>query len=203
MPLWKAGPVEYSGSPRPALFLDRDGVIIADRHYLSDPQQVEILPGVCQALIRARQAGYLLIGVSNQSGMGRGVFGLEEFEAVMEKLDWLLEKEGSALDAFFYCPHAPGDGCHCRKPLRGMLDEASEILNWRPAGSWVVGDKHSDIALGRDAGLGAALVLTGYGLQQEEKVRQTWPNDSLVGVFDDLPLAVDHILENTPFGELS
>ncbi len=201
MPLWKSGPGIFDGPPRPALFLDRDGVIISDRNYLADPAQVEILPGVAEAMVRARQAGFLLIGVSNQSGIGRGFFGPEEFKAVMERFDFLLEKEGSALDAFFYCPHAPDENCGCRKPLPGMLNEAGEIVNWHRDGSWVIGDKESDVALGRDAGLAGALVLTGYGLEQQAKVLESWPDDPLVGIFADLSDAVDHILKNSAPGE--
>ncbi len=203
MPLWKTKSGIFSAQPQPALFLDRDGVIIADCHYLSDPDQVVILPGVPEALGRARQAGYLLVGVSNQSGLGRGVFGPEEFKAVMERLDSLLEKEGTELDAFFYCPHAPDDCCECRKPLPGMLNEAKEFLNWQLNDSWVVGDKKSDVALGRDAGMGGALVLTGYGKQEQSKVLEAWPNDPRVGIFADLPEAVDHILKMTSVGDPS
>lgn len=196
MPLWKIQPQVPNQTSKPVLFLDRDGVINADRHYLADPSEVELLPGVAEAMIKARKAGYFLVGVSNQSGLGRGRFTLDDFQAVMTRLDELLEQQGVVFDAFFYCPHAPNENCECRKPLPGMLQETSKLLPWISGGSWVVGDKKSDVALGRDAGLGGILVRTGYGVEQESQVRAAWPDDPLVKVFDHLPDAVDFILES-------
>ncbi len=194
MPLWKSQPSAPAKESRPALFLDRDGVVNADRHYLADPHEVEILPGVAEAMAKARDAGYWLVGVSNQSGLGRGRFTFDDFQAVMNRLDQLLAGQGVSFDAFLYCPHAPEQNCACRKPLPGMLDEAAEILNYCASESWVVGDKKSDVQLGRDAGLGGILVRTGYGLTQEDDVVATWPHDPLVKVVDDLPAAVQYIL---------
>lgn len=197
MSLWKSNPSAPAHEPRPALFLDRDGVVNADRHYLADPNEVEILPGVSEAMIRAQQAGFWLIGVSNQSGLGRGIFTQDDFHAVMRQLDLLLKQQGIAFDAFFYCPHAPGEDCLCRKPLPGLLDEAAKVLSFDLQTSWVVGDKKSDVALGRQAGMGGILVRTGYGKTQEEDVVKAWPNDPQVTVVDGLPQAVDFILANT------
>ncbi len=194
MSLWKTQPSAAPQELRPALFLDRDGVLIANRHYLADPRQVKILPGVVEAMIKAREAGFWLIGVSNQSGLGRGRFTPEDFHAVMKQFDWLLEQNGIFLDAFFYCPHAPGENCSCRKPRPGMLNEAATCLNWSPTGSWVIGDKESDVALGRDAGLGGILVRTGYGDQEAEEVMKTWADDPQVQVVADLAAAVDFIV---------
>ncbi len=202
MPLWKIHSELIEGEFRPAIFIDRDGVLISDCHYLSNPASVEILPGVTEALVKARNAGFLLIGVTNQSGIGRGFFDKEDFNAVMEQLEMLLAQDGAYLDAFFYCPHAPGDACQCRKPLPGMLNEANDVFKWDKKGSWVVGDKTSDVALGRNAQLGGALVKTGYGEKETTKVLTTWPNDPLVGVFDDLAMAVDHILKQGCAGEV-
>ncbi len=196
MPLWKSHPSTTSQEPKDALFLDRDGVVNADRHYLADPDQVELLPGVAEAMLKARQAGFWLIGVSNQSGLGRGIFTHDDFKAVMQRLEDLLAQQGVSFDAFFYCPHAPGESCDCRKPLPGMLDEAKKILPYKDSGSWVVGDKKSDVALGRQRGLGGILVRTGYGISQEEDVLRTWPGDPTVSVVDGLPEAVDLILRH-------
>ena len=201
MALWKSRPGIMKIQPQPALFLDRDGVLIKDCHYLDDPNLVELIPGVPDALFKARKAGYLLIGVSNQSGLGRGVFGPAQFAAVMERLDEMLAQEGIELDAFFYCPHAPDDHCECRKPLPGMLHDASEIMNWNSEDSWVIGDKKSDVALGRNANMGGALVLTGYGEEQKTKVEQTWPKDPKVKIFSNLPVAVEFILATANNGD--
>lgn len=192
-PIWRAP--DPSDRPRPVLFLDRDGVLIRDRDYLADPAGVELLPGVVAALREARDAGYLLIGVSNQSGLGRGYFTEAQFETVMRELDRQLTGAGAPLDGFFYCPHAPDEGCRCRKPLPGLLEEAATSTVWDPKLSWVIGDKKSDVQLGRDAGLGGCLVRTGYGQRQEEEVRRLYGGDGRVLIEEDLKAAVDSILE--------
>jgi D-glycero-D-manno-heptose 1,7-bisphosphate phosphatase len=178
----------------PVLFLDRDGVVIEDRHYLSDPDEVVLVDGAAQAFAAARSAGFRIVGVSNQSGLGRGIFGLAQFEAVMRRVDELLAAEGAAFDAMHYCPHAPGDDCACRKPLPGLLEDAARRVPYDPARSWVVGDKASDVELARRAGLGAVLVHTGYGAGEAEGVRERWGGDPRVLQAPDLPGAVQAIL---------
>jgi len=186
MAVWKKCVIVPEGDSPPALFLDRDGVVIVDRGYLGDPDQVKLLPGVAETMVRARKAGYLLIGVSNQSGLGRGLFSRDDLERVMIRQDALLREAGARFDGFYYCPHAPGEGCRCRKPGPGMFEEAAATCRWDPARSWVVGDKASDVAFARDNGLGAVLVLTGYGADQQDDVRRRWPDDPRVKVASDL-----------------
>jgi histidinol-phosphate phosphatase family protein len=188
---WPAAPPPAPGATAPTLFLDRDGVVIVEKDYLRDAGQVELFPGVIEALRRARAAGFRLVGVSNQSGLGRGFFTLADFDVVMRRLDALLRAGGVALDAFFYCPHAPEAGCLCRKPAPGLLAEAARYLDWIPQQSWVIGDKISDVDLALGAGLRAALVRTGYGSQQERRLGERAP----VLVADDLLAAVGAILE--------
>ena len=190
MSRWPATPLPAAGAPAPALFLDRDGVLIVEKDYLDDAGHVEVFPGVTEALRRAQAAGFLLVGVSNQSGLGRGCFTAADFDAVMGRLDELLRAAGVPLDAFFFCPHAPEDGCACRKPAPGLLEEASRHLAWDPARSWVIGDKISDVDLALGAGLRACLVRTGYGSQQERRLGERSP----VLVADDLLAAVVAIL---------
>ena len=170
MPAWNHPPVARNTSPQPALFLDRDGVVVKDCHYLADPDLVELMPGVAELFDSARQAGFLVIGVSNQSGLGRGMITQDQFEAVTRRMVACLAQQGVAFDDFLYCPHAPHEDCACRKPRPGLLREAE--LRWalQLDASWVVGDKPSDVALGRDAGLGSILVRTGYGAQSEAEV---------------------------------
>jgi len=194
MVVWKQPESPLGGPSRPAIFLDRDGVVVVDRHYLADPDDVELVPGSAEAMVRAKEAGFLLIGVSNQSGIGRGKFGADELAAVMTRLDELLEKEGTGFDAFHFCPHAPDDGCLCRKPAPGMLQDAATIFSWDPDRSWMVGDKAADVVFGREAGLGSVLVRTGYGMGEEADVRAHWDADSRVAVTDDLAGAVELIL---------
>jgi histidinol-phosphate phosphatase family protein len=190
---WPDAPLPASDDAAPTLFLDRDGVVIVEKDYLRDAGQVEVFPGAVEALRRARAAGFRLVGVSNQSGLGRGRFTLADLDAVMHRLDTLLRGGGAALDAFFYCPHAPEAGCRCRKPADGLLVEASQFFAWDTTRSWVVGDKISDVDLALGAGLRAALVRTGYGSQQERRLGERAP----VVVADDLLAAVTAILESS------
>lgn len=178
----------------PALFLDRDGVVIVDKDYLFDPEGVELAPGAAAAMVRAAQAGYLLIGLSNQSGLGRGRFSQADLEAVMARVDRELSLHGVAFDAMYYCPHAPEAGCLCRKPGPGLLEEAAASFRWEPSRSWVVGDKTSDVELGRRHGLGAVLVGAGTGSGEAAKVAVAWPGDPFVRLAADLAAAVELIL---------
>jgi len=189
MAVWKPCSPSRREHEGPALFLDRDGVVIVDRGYLGDPDQVELLPGVAETMGAAAAAGYLLIGVSNQSGLGRGLFSMDDLTRVMLRLDELLAGAGTGFDGFFYCPHAPREGCDCRKPEAGLFDEAAQTCRWDPFSSWVLGDKASDVAFGRNRDLGAALVLTGYGSAQREEVARQWKDDPRVLVADDLSAA--------------
>lgn len=200
MPAWKTRQASPGAVPQAVLFLDRDGVVIRDADYLADPAEVEILPGVADALHRARAAGYLLVGVSNQSGIARGYFTVADFQAVMTRLSTELAVSGADFDGFFYCPHGPADDCPCRKPRIGLLDEAAAAFAWDPARSWVIGDKSSDVELARNADLGAVLVRTGYGSAEAAKVAARWADDQRVLIAADLPAAVELILSGVAGG---
>jgi D-glycero-D-manno-heptose 1,7-bisphosphate phosphatase len=191
---WKVNNPSSGPEPRPALFLDRDGVVITQEHYLADPALVRLLPGVAEAMIKAQRAGFLLIGVSNQSGIGRGFFSMEDFGLVMERLEELLAAEGTGFDSFHYCPHGPAAECDCRKPRPGMLREAMAHFPIDLENSWMIGDKGSDVAFGRAAGMGAILVRTGYGTGEENKVQGLWNQDEQVMVVDDLQAAVNTLV---------
>ena len=174
----------------PALFLDRDGVLVVEKDYLCDPAEVQLVPGASEALKRAREAGYLLVGVSNQSGLGRGRFTTTEFVAVMVRFAALLQEDDSRLDDFYYCPHRPDQGCRCRKPAPGLLEEAARHHRWDPTRSWVIGDKISDLDLALQANLKPALVRTGYGREQEQRLGDRRG----VMIADDLAAVVHRIL---------
>lgn len=180
-------------SPRPAVFLDRDGTLIAERHYLCDPGQVELLPGVAEAVRRLNEAGVPALVVTNQSGVARGYFGMDEVHRVNERLAELLTLQGAVLDAVYVCPHQQGDGCNCRKPATGMLEAAAVDWNVSLPASFVVGDKPCDVDLGRAAGAGALLVRTGYG--QKWEGRDECRADA---VFDGLLQAVEYMLQRLP-----
>ncbi len=173
-----------------ALFVDRDGVVIADADYPADPSAVRLLPGAAAALARARAAGYLVIGVSNQSGIGRGYYGEADFAAVQRRVDAQLAAAGAGLDALYYCPHAPAQDCRCRKPRPGLLEEAATRFRWRADRSWLVGDKLTDAELARAAGLRPVLVLTG----KAEARSAGLPPDGAVLVVADLAEAVSRLL---------
>src|SRR5581483_7237156 len=142
-----------------AVFLDRDGVVIEDPGYLTDPEGVVLLPGVLEALARLRADGWRLVVVSNQSGIARGMLTEERLAEIQARLAELLAAGGVTLDGIYYCPHHPQGNvaayrreCDCRKPAPGMLLQASRDLDLDITSSWMVGDKYSDAAAGRAAG---------------------------------------------------
>ncbi len=154
---------------KPAAFLDRDGTVIVEKEYLSDPDGVELLPGAAAGLKLLRKRGFLLVLVTNQAGVGRGYYGEEAVTAVNARLhDLLLGAAGIALDGVYYCPHHPDAGCRCRKPAPGMLEQAVRDLRIDLERSVVIGDRPSDVELGRLCGGGGILVRTGYGAAHEE-----------------------------------
>lgn len=134
---------------RPWLLLDRDDTILDDPGYLSDPLGIVFLSGAVEGLRRFSQAGWPLVVVTNQSGVGRGYFGEQEVQSVHQRLQDLLSSEGVQLAGVFYCPHAPSDGCECRKPAPGLALSASRKLNLALCDAVVVGDRASDIELGK------------------------------------------------------
>ena len=145
---------------RPAVFFDRDGTLIEDKGFLSDPNGVAILPTVVDALRLLRDDGFALIVVSNQSGIARGYFGHDDVRAVNDEIVRRLGNDGVALDAWYWCSHY-GAGCACRKPEPGMIEQAvrehdlAVVAGGRGA---VIGDRGSDVALGHAVGLPGILV---------------------------------------------
>jgi len=145
--------------------LDRDGVVIIERHYLSDPRQVELMPGAAIGLRQLRQMGLGLVIITNQSAVGRGFFGEEQLDLIHRRLHELLEAEGVYLDGIYSCPHTPEDNCRCRKPEPGLVELATQELGFDPRASFMIGDKACDIELGQRVGATTFLVRTGYGTQ--------------------------------------
>jgi D-glycero-D-manno-heptose 1,7-bisphosphate phosphatase len=153
---------------RKGVFLDRDGTIIQERGYLSDPEALKLIPGAARAIRLINHLGLQAVVVSNQSGVARGYFPVSLVEEINRRLRLLLEREGAFLDAMYFCPHGPADGCACRKPEPGMLKMAAEELRIDLPSSYMAGDKAEDIeAIHRQGGKGI-LVLTGYGREQQE-----------------------------------
>ena len=133
---------------RPAVFLDRDGTVIEDRHYLGDPAGVALLAGAGEAVARLNRAGLAVLLVTNQSGIGRGYFSEADFAAVQVRLEALLAAGGARLDGVYHCPHAPDHAppCDCRKPALGLFRRAAAEHGVDLARSYYVGDRVRDVA---------------------------------------------------------
>ena len=162
----------------PALFLDRDGVVVEDVGYLSRAEEVALIPGAAKTIAMANARGIAVVIVTNQAGIGRGYYGWRDFEAVQEAMLAALAAAGARIDAVFACAHHPAGAAPyahpdhpARKPNPGMLRRAAEALGLELGRSWLIGDKAIDIEAARAAGLaGAVHVLTGHGAAQRDEV---------------------------------
>lgn len=161
-----------------AVFLDRDGTIIKDLDYLDDPERIELLPGAAEALCSLKDAGFLLVVITNQSGIARGFFDESKYLAVDRRFREILARQGVTLDATYYCPHLPGAAvaqydreCDCRKPAPGLFEKAASELRIDFARSWALGDSLRDLEPAKNLGAKTILVLTGKGWQQSQDSR--------------------------------
>lgn len=183
-------------SPGAAVFLDRDGTINADRHYLSRPEQFELLPGAAIALRRLREAGFRLFVVTNQSGIGRGYFTASDLEAIHVRMQELLAEHGIRFEAIYVAPEAPDQPSRYRKPSPLALFDARDTHGVNLSRSFMVGDKWIDVETGRNAGCAASLLVrTGYGAETEIREREQLGATIVV---DGLAAAADWILSQTP-----
>ncbi len=148
---------------RPVVFLDRDGTINEEVGYLNHPSRFRLLPRVAEGLKLLKEAGFATVLVTNQSGIARGFFPASLVEEVHRRLQEELSRFGAELDAIYYCPHHPSEGCRCRKPRPGMVERAMRDLELDLSRAYVVGDRHTDLLLAREIGARGVLVLTGYG----------------------------------------
>ena len=178
-------------SLRPAVFLDRDGTLIREREYLADPEGVELLEGVPGALARLRASGFVLVVVTNQSGIARGLYSLEDYRAVARRVDEVLAQEGVLPDATYFCPHHPDHSgpCSCRKPATGMYRQAARELDLDLGQSYFIGDRVKDVLPALALGGKGILVRSGYGRTEERNLPEG------VEVADTLPGAARWILE--------
>lgn len=176
---------------RAAAFLDRDGTIIVDRDYPGDPGAVELIPGAADAISRLRGAGLLVLMVTNQSGIGRGLISEADYHAVQARMERLLADEGAVLDGAYYCPHAPDrvPACECRKPGLGLYRQAAREHGIDLAGSSYIGDRMRDVLPG--VGLGG----TGYFVRGTEPVADADLPPGVAPV-DSLAQAAELLLAN-------
>lgn len=150
-----------------AIFLDRDGTINVETEYLHECDKLQFIPGSVEALAMMKGKGYLLIVVSNQSGVGRGFFSMEDVERVNGYMNELLEQKNAAIDAFYCCPHVEADHCTCRKPETGLYRKAAGDFDIDMKASFMVGDKITDILAAGQLGCGYGLVLSGHGIEEK------------------------------------
>ncbi len=171
----------------PAVFIDRDGTIMQDADYCSDPREVEIFPRVAEALRRLKSKGFKLIIITNQSGIGRGFFTVEQYRAVEAEV--LRQLGDGLIDATYFCPDVPGQHSSCRKPAPGMIVEATREHQINLARSFLIGDKEIDAECGRNVGMRTIRVRTGFDRETAGSMAD-W-------VAEDLPAAAEIILNTT------
>ncbi|HEX8452011.1 MAG TPA: HAD family hydrolase [Longimicrobium sp.] len=173
---------------KPPVFLDRDGTLIADRHYLSDPAGVELLPGAAEAVARLNGVGHPVFLVTNQSGIGRGYFTEAQYHAVHARLVELLNEAGARLDGEYHAPHAPADPDpeELRKPGAGMFLRAAREHGLELAGAYFVGDRLRDVAPAERFG-GTAILVRG----PQTEVAETPPH---VQIVESVAEAVERII---------
>jgi D-glycero-D-manno-heptose 1,7-bisphosphate phosphatase len=170
----------------PAVFLDRDGTLIHDADYCSDPKEVRVFKGASEALGRLKKRGYKIIVITNQSGIGRGFFTLAQYRLVEEEV---LRQIGSNLiEATYFCPDVPGKPSKCRKPAPGMILEAARDHHIELGRSFFIGDKEIDVECGHNAGLRTIRVRTGFDKMTD--------GSSADWVAEDLPAAAEIILNS-------
>jgi D-glycero-D-manno-heptose 1,7-bisphosphate phosphatase len=179
---------------RPVVFLDRDGTLIEDRHYIRSPDEVRLLPHAADAVRQLNAAGVAAVVITNQSGIARGLLGEPEYAAVRDRVDELLAAAGARLDASFHCPHHPvfTGPCPCRKPGIALHERALRELDLDAARTATIGDRWHDVEPARTlGGTGILVPSTETSADEVERARA----DALVAT--DLLAAVDHLLRRS------
>lgn len=150
------------------VFLDRDGTVIQEQGYLGDPEGVVLIQGAVHAIRLFHHLRLSVVLVSNQSGVARGYFPASAVDGVHKRLRELLAREGGVIDRIYYCPHHPDDGCRCRKPQPGMLQQGANDLGLDLSSCYMIGDKVADIEAMQRVGGKGVLVLTGHGERERD-----------------------------------
>ena len=152
-----------------AAFLDRDGTLIEEVNFLARVEDLRLFPFTIEAVELLKRNGFLIVVITNQSGIGRGIFGENDMQAIHDEIQARL---GGLIDAFYFCPHLPDDACACRKPNTQMIERARADFSIDLENSWMIGDKKLDIETGFNARTKTALVLTGYGRRTIENLTE-------------------------------
>lgn len=178
--------------PSPTVFLDRDGTLNREKHYLSDPNDLELLPHI-EKLSKLSDAGFQLIVVTNQSPIGRGIFTEQRLLEIHQRLDEMLKEQGVTIDGWYYCPHTPDNQCACRKPGTGMFQQADLEHGCDFSASWMIGDKVIDCHAGKAAGTRSILLETGYGKKEYDRPeREKWVDFYLPGLAETVETIYKH-----------
>ncbi|UYM18372.1 D-glycero-beta-D-manno-heptose 1,7-bisphosphate 7-phosphatase [Endozoicomonas euniceicola] len=173
------------------IILDRDGVVNEDSdNYIRSVDEWIPVPGSIEAIARLSKAGYTLAVATNQSGIARGYYPLSELEAMHTRMNQLVQEQGGHIDCVRYCPHGPDEGCQCRKPETGLVDQIEQHLNMSASGAWLVGDSLKDLQCARRKHCQPALVRTGKG----ERTLAKGEGLEGVPVFESLADFADHLL---------
>jgi D-glycero-D-manno-heptose 1,7-bisphosphate phosphatase len=188
---------------RPAVFLDRDGTVNVEVHYLSQPEQLQLLPTVSETIAMLNACDIPVVVVTNQAGIARGYFPEVRLQDIHRSLQEMLGHQNARLDGIYYCPHHPSAGlgayrtvCECRKPLPGMLTRAAADLGLDLSRSLMIGDRESDLQAGASAGCQTALVRTGYGVETSAAIDMSELKG--IGIFDTVAEAVSAWLKPRP-----
>jgi D-glycero-D-manno-heptose 1,7-bisphosphate phosphatase len=173
------------------VILDRDGVVNFDSdQYIKSPAEWRPIPGSIEAIARLHQGGWRIAVATNQSGIGRGLFDMATLNAINDKMMEMVFRQGGRIDALFFCPHTAAEGCGCRKPRTGMLEEIGARFHTDLKGVPLVGDSLKDLQAADEVGAQPLLVLTGKG--QRTRTEGGLPRRTLV--FDDLADAARHLI---------
>ena len=184
---------------RKAVFVDRDGTINEESGYLIRKEDCRFIPGAIEAIVQLHKAGFLVVVITNQSGIARGYYSAADLEQLHLHMAGGIAAAGGIIDGWYHCPHHPdypaeSSQCDCRKPLPGMLQRAAHELGIDLAASWMIGDKIADVSAGVAAGCQSILVITGYGSSEALSA----PKGQLI--LDDLGAAAAYIIEQTSKG---
>ena len=176
------------------MFLDRDGTLIYDRHYCSKVEDVNLIPGAAEAVRLFNDLNLKVIIVTNQSGVGRGLFTQRRLGSIHRELWWQLSSKKAIINAIYYCPHKPEDGCLCRKPKCGMLLMAEKDLNISLEESYIIGDKVSDVKAGVSVGCKGILIASPESHLQVQTEKAEHPVRNLF----DAAMIIDGIVKTGP-----